>query len=498
NVNGTAGPWSAYRSFTVDTVAPVAPTLSAPANAASVSGTPAFSWASVATAAKYQFEYDNDADFSSPIYNSGDLTTTSHTPPAIVQGVYSWHARAKDAAGNWGAWSTARTVTVFPLVPATPTLTSPAYGTLSRDPAVTLAWAAMPNAATYQVQVDNNSTFSSPEFDVSTADTSILTTELPDGAYYWRVRQTDILGGVSLWSTVWRVTIIRPTPNAPTTDISAIVDATGTPTFAWNSVQYGVNYILEVDDNSNFTSPIVDDLSDTLSRSFVAPFTTGQYYWRVRAVSEYGIIGPWSTTWTLTVDLIPSAPTLLLPADSATSSNGDPSFSWQSTANADKYQIQVDDDMDFSSPEFDNIAPQTTRGLPAALTDGAYLWRVRGINALGTSGEWSLTREFTVDIPPAAPALLTPEADSTNTDGLPMLSWEAVAGSFAYEIQVDDNANFSSPVHTSTVDASMREVVLALGNDTYYWRIRAINIMGTPGAWSEVWTFVVDIPIGYP
>ena len=44
----------------------------------------------------------------------------------------------------------------------------------------------------------------------------------------------------------------------------------------------------------------------------------------------------------------------------------------------------------------------------------------------------------------------------------------------------------------------MREVVLALGNGTYHWRIRTINIMGTPGAWSEAWTFVVDIPIGYP
>ncbi|MBK9602334.1 MAG: hypothetical protein IPO36_10905 [Anaerolineales bacterium] len=494
NVNGTAGPWSAYRSFTVDTVAPVAPTLSSPANAASVSGTPAFSWASVATAAKYQFEYDNDADFSSPVYTSADLTTTSHTPPSIAQGVYSWHVRAKDAAGNWGPWSTARTVTIFPLVPATPTLVSPAYGALSRDPAVTLTWNAMSNAATYQVQVDNNSTFSSPEFDTTTPDTSILTTEFPDGVYYWRVRQTDILGGVSLWSTVWRVTIIRPTPNAPATDTPAIVDTTGTPTFTWNSVQYGVNYIVQVDNDSNFSSPLVDDVADTLSRSFVTPFASGQYYWRVRAISEYGIIGPWSTTWTLTVDLVPAAPTLLLPADAATSLDGESSFSWQSAANADEYQIQVDNDSDFSSPEFDNTAPQTTRGLPAALTDGTYFWRVRGVNGVGSASEWSVVRELTVDIPPAAPTLLTPEADSTNADGLPTLSWDAVAGSFSYEIQVDDNANFSSLVHGSTVDSSMREVVLALANGTYHWRIRAVNILGTPGDWSAVWTFTVDVP----
>ena len=66
-------------------------------NAASVIGTPAFSWAAAATATKYQFEYDNDSDFSSPIYTSIDITTTSHTPPAIALGAYSWHVRGKDA-----------------------------------------------------------------------------------------------------------------------------------------------------------------------------------------------------------------------------------------------------------------------------------------------------------------------------------------------------------------------------------------------------------------
>ncbi len=189
----------------------------------------------------------------------------------------------------------------------------------------------------------------------------------------------------------------------------------------------------------------MDDVADTLSRSFVTPFASGQYHWRVRAISEYGIIGPWSTTWTLTVDLVPATPTLLLPADAATSLNGDPSFSWQGVTNADEYQVQVDNDSDFSSPEFDNTAPQTTRGLPAPLTDGTYFWRVRGVNGVGSASEWSVVRELTVDIPPAAPTLLTPEADSTNADGLPTLSWDAVAGSFSYEIQVDDNANFSSP-----------------------------------------------------
>jgi hypothetical protein len=498
NVNGTAGPWSAYRSFTVDTVAPAAPVLSAPANAASVSGTPAFTWASAATATKYQFEYDNDSDFSSPIYTSADVTTLNHTPPAIARGTYSWHVRAKDAAGNTSLWSASRTVTIFPLVPATPTLISPANGSVSPIPAPVLNWSAMANAASYQVQMDTNSTFSSPEFDGVSLTNIITPTPLADGVYYWRVRQTDILGDVSLWSAAWRVTISLPIPAAPTTDEPALTSESGTPTFTWNSVQHGVNYQIQVDDNANFASPVFDDTADTTSRTLVEPLTVGQYFWRVRAISEYEVNGLWSETWTLVVDIPLTAPTLLLPADAATSSDGEASFSWQAVAYASEYQIQVDNDEDFSSPVFDDTAPQTTRGLASPLTDGSYFWRVRGINILGTASNWSEVRAFTVSIAPSAPTLLTPEADFVDTTGLPTLSWEAVSNSFSYEIQVDDDSNFSSLIYEVTTDSSMRELVTPLDNGVYHWRVRAVNIHGLPGEWSLVWTFTVNAQINTP
>ena len=69
---------------------------------------PAFAWGSVATAAYYQFEYgtsssDPDVTYT---YRSGQLTATSTTPPSMErEKQFYWFARARDAAGNWSAWS---------------------------------------------------------------------------------------------------------------------------------------------------------------------------------------------------------------------------------------------------------------------------------------------------------------------------------------------------------------------------------------------------------
>ncbi len=61
------GAWSSTRSFTVDTVVPPAPALSAPANfAPGIYFTPTFSWAAATGANAYMFEYDNNLDFRQP------------------------------------------------------------------------------------------------------------------------------------------------------------------------------------------------------------------------------------------------------------------------------------------------------------------------------------------------------------------------------------------------------------------------------------------------
>jgi hypothetical protein len=172
------------------------------------------------------FEYDVDENFNTidnplanpphPLtYTSGELTTLSIKPTTMSLGTYNWHVKALDTAGNWSDWSVARVVKVVPLAPAVkPILVGPVNGKIVTDAnplqtSVTVSWKAITGAVTYRIQMDNNSTFSSREFDETTSSPSelnILAT-LGPGTYYWRVSQNDKYGGASAWSAVWRFSI---------------------------------------------------------------------------------------------------------------------------------------------------------------------------------------------------------------------------------------------------------------------------------------------------
>jgi CSLREA domain-containing protein len=75
-----------------------------------------------------------------------------------------------------------------------------------------------------------------------------------------------------------------------------------------------------------------------------------------------------------------------------------PTLSWTRVSWAQGYRVQVDNNSDFSSPEYENLS------LPAsALEDeamlpapGVYYWRVCALGATGTCGGWSARGEFRV------------------------------------------------------------------------------------------------------
>jgi hypothetical protein len=283
-----------------------------------VVGTPAFSWLAASGASKYQFQYDDDtfvnnvvvpADFSSPVFTSAELTVLTITPPAMAANPisYSWRVRAKDAAGNWSAWSTPRTININAPAPSVPTLVSPSNGSISQNPSVNLSWNSATNAVKYDVELDNNSTFTSREFFTlqPISATNISTSQLPDGVYYWRVRSINITNGTSAWSTVWRVTVAQPIPLAPVlmSPSDGAEDVTGTPEFSWQVSVGGTTYQIQVDDNADFSSPEFDDTAGTNTRTPLSTLANGTYYWRVRAFNTYSNPGAWSTARSLTISV---------------------------------------------------------------------------------------------------------------------------------------------------------------------------------------------------
>jgi hypothetical protein len=212
NVHIEPGPWSAARRIIIDTKLPLPPALNTPANAASVRGTPTYSWLAAATGFRYQFEYDDNSDFSSPVYTSPELAILTHRPPAQAVNTFHWHVRVRDLAGNWSGWSTSRTVTILPLIPVAPVLVSPPNASTTDDNTPSLSWNSAPFGNTYRIQVARNSTFTQGLQVITTGVGEVSSTlgTLANGRYYWRVQAVNVNSESGAWSTVRYFTVAAP------------------------------------------------------------------------------------------------------------------------------------------------------------------------------------------------------------------------------------------------------------------------------------------------
>ncbi|MBA3870040.1 MAG: DUF11 domain-containing protein [Anaerolineae bacterium] len=78
-----------------------------------------------------------------------------------------------------------------------------------------------------------------------------------------------------------------------------------------------------------------------------------------------------------------------------------PTLTWNSISWAAAYEIQVDNDSGFNSPNFDmnNIPQGTFTVTTSALADGIWYWHVRAKRDDGTWGGWSATASFMIDTP---------------------------------------------------------------------------------------------------
>jgi hypothetical protein len=80
--------------------------------------------------------------------------------------------------------------------------------------------------------------------------------------------------------------------------------------------------------------------------------------------------------------------------------------------------------------------------------------------------------------------------DNINTAGdgpTPTLDWQGVSGATGFDVQLDNNSDFSSPVINTSTTASIYTLSSNLSGGTYYWRVRAKNSAG-PGPWSPTWS----------
>jgi hypothetical protein len=93
--------------------------------------------------------------------------------------------------------------------------------------------------------------------------------------------------------------------------------------------------------------------------------------------------------------------------------------------------------------------------------------------------------------PLAAPTLLSPANNARVSPNTAItFDWSDVAGAASYTIQIDDSQNFSAPLTMSQLTTAS-QFTTSLAKAKLWWRVRANDAAGTPGAWSAVRAFEV-------
>ena len=400
NASSEWSAWSAYRNFTLDTTPTESPELAGPEDGATVTGTPTYTWNTVAGATYYQFRYDDEENFTNVLYTSAELKATltptqSFKPPCQAPGTYYWQVQSRDANGNWSGWGEPFSVIVAAAQPTAPLLGTPAANaTLGVTP--TFTWNAVNYGSIYQVQIDDSNLFGDPLIDFN-GDPGELTYTVPEGdslaqgTYYWRVRAYNVDSQAGLWSAVRAFKVdaappLAPVLNTPLND----ADVFTTPTYTWKAAATAVKYEFQYASDAAFTEDRYESgvLNGATALSHKPPVQSeGMYYWRVRACDAYGNWSAWSAA--RTVNVLLAAPVLAAPAKGSSTYNAVPTFSWNALANATSYQIQIDNSSTFGSPEFSGGTSNTSISNYGFTATGTYYWRVRGVDADGATGAWS-------------------------------------------------------------------------------------------------------------
>jgi len=163
-------------------------------------------------------------------------------------------------------------------------------------------------------------------------------------------------------------------------------------------------------------------------------------------------------------------------------------FTWSSVWSAQAYEVFVARDSNFSQVVFAQTTTET-RFIPTTpLTDGMYYARVRAYNAALNPGKFSKTISFIVDSTPfPAPILLSPSNGSA-TVRRPWFKWSAVSGAVKYQLEIDNNADFSSPEFSATTSKTTLQAKNLLSRP-YYWRVRVSDAAGNWSTWSVPFLF---------
>ncbi len=391
----------------------------------------------------------------------------------------------------------------------------------------------------YQFALDTMVTFPTPRLadgNIGGSTVSTLFGSLLSMTYYWRCRAiADDNSDTSAWSSIQTFTF---NTNNPPTVPNHLTPANGDSITADPIVLVVENavdpdgdalvYDFWLSTDSAFTA-VVDSVKNvpegtgqtSATFSQFTPQEGQRYWWRCRAGdgslwSSYST--PTSFVWVKfssggDCDNPPSLPTLFSPKDGSGVNTAQPTLCITNSTPAQgclepqMYIFEIYGDSILTTP----VIPPTMVSeelettcftVPTPLPSGRYYWwRVRCFNGTAYS-EWAGPFTFhTPNVPPEAPALLSPRDGDTVSTVVPALTVETAVDPdgtpLTYFFEVSQYADFSAIAASGSVYNYRGSISWTVKNELqnnsgYYWRARAYDGIAFSD-YSEPTSFYIDV-----
>lgn len=390
-------------------------------------------------------------------------------------------------------------------------------------------WNRSAGAEKYEIQVDDDLAFASPEANATTVNAAYVPeVSLKTVTNYWRVRA--VLGAEkSDWTTGLpfdppQVTV--PSPASPV-DGAHLQQPGNAPLLSWTRTPGAKSYTVQVDSDSDFVG--ADEYTtDTTSIVVPRPLGLGDWFWRVIATKGPGIVSQPSDHSSFWIDAL-ATPVItgpLGPQPNVSADVTDVVLDWDPIPGAVGYELQVATNSAFTNVIEDRTGASnrvygTRFSPPITYDNNGYYWRVRAVDTAGNSSAWAQSQVAFNRHYDIAPDPVFPPNGALDVPDPLYFQWDPVTNASEYEIWVGTDENFSPNTYNSCRVAATTytpglfaindtDLVSVLGNRINedcdpkpgvpnYWRVRALDrpyvkpgggdLPGVQGLWSPTQTF---------
>ncbi len=332
-------------------------------------------------------------------------------------------------------------------------------------------------------------------------------------------------------------------PQAPFSPSGGQQISDNTPTLSWGAASDPdaadtpdkLRYEIQLADNASFNNPMSAITGQGVTSYDVTTALTfdQDYWWRVRAIDPQDATSAWSATqqFRVVTNRPPAQITSGFSPAFTTVNTLTPLIQWDKSTDPDasdpqntlSYQLQVDDNNDFSSVLINVTTPEDQNWYNVQAADGLqwgvrYFYRVRAMDRAGAQSPWSAPIVWFRPVENRAPevpvAPYVPSGGAIVTTANPVLQWQMPAppdpdpsdtiDTIHYEVQLKkDDGDFTTGTIIEYVTAAGAQQwavtqdkdgnpVNLQDNGHYFWRVRAVDQQGATSDWTTVQHFYVN------